>query len=579
MMATAGADPGLTTASKPASAGAKRSLVFSYEGKEQPVKFYEGTPPQNILRLALKLFALDVPIDDVGCLDEDDDPIVFEPSCMPNGCRVFLRLGIETADEKRPSRHSCDDATPLGLLAIIDNEVPYKDALMACTEKELKAIFDDNKAIFDDSRHSSFRAMVDTALLKLSESCFYEALNTLLRDYEAKVRQAEKPSWAVDVKSGDCIVVSLQANDDRNCRFVKWTWSRDRDCLAAWIIDQGTGNWDVFAVDQVIKCVRCRVKMEPSAAPSDAIDLLNSGRRVTDEDVFHILEHFPFQLSSRQIGCDKFRALSLGLLWVRNHADVSANGSLHPALTQVLNRWARQQLPDDFHYTTLYVTKDFPPEARHRDKKNVGCAAARSLGKFKGGQLRHWPEDDKVRALDDDLGEPTTYDGSKFEVMDLGKAHEVAPYSGRRYGFICFTPRASPSSQQREKLEALGFPILAVPRKRNARTEAEAAGTVKRRRKALKDGDVAVEPPPHPAQASSSPSSWKGFFPGPMPWKEAWPKLEEQGWRVEHRFQGHLRPYYFPPGIKMGEGRNRRDYFDSKKTVLRYVCKDSEELN
>ncbi len=72
---------------------AKKMLVFYYGGCAQNIKFYEGTPAEEILKLALARFGLeDEKCKDIFFIDEDGDPLVFSPSNMPSGCKIYLQL-------------------------------------------------------------------------------------------------------------------------------------------------------------------------------------------------------------------------------------------------------------------------------------------------------------------------------------------------------------------------------------------------------------------------------------------------------------------------------------------------------
>ena len=120
-------------------------------------------------------------------------------------------------------------------------------------------------------------------------------------------------------------------------------------------------------------------------------------------------------------------------------------------------------------FVAVYITKNFPLEARHRDVSNRGKVQAwRTLGHFTGGQLMHWPADAGGDAAGEELKslrleDADVYDGHKWVALDLGKAHEVMPYQSQmqsRYGLIAYTPDcieiAKPEVVQ--ELTKLGFP-------------------------------------------------------------------------------------------------------------------------
>ena len=77
----------------------------------------------------------------------------------------------------------------------------------------------------------------------------------------------------------------------------------------------------------------------------------------------------------------------------------------------------------------------------HRDAFNAGPSVLMVLGDFTGGCVHYWPDDNKTTSekhLRDSV-EPEVLD-TKMNTMMLDgcRAHEVAPFKGRRYSLVFF---------------------------------------------------------------------------------------------------------------------------------------------
>ena len=119
---------------------------------------------------------------------------------------------------------------------------------------------------------------------------------------------------------------------------------------------------------------------------------------VTETDVLRLLDGVSFPDSERN-GVT-VHALNIGMVKPRGEQVVTSSAFTrdNPVVAQRLVRWARETIRidvgDHFQFIGLYITKDFPLEARHRDVHNHGQAQAwRTIGDFIGGQLWHWPKD------------------------------------------------------------------------------------------------------------------------------------------------------------------------------------------
>lgn len=72
----------------------KKSIVFYYQSTAQVVKYYPGTSIPAILGVVLKRFSLadECTIDDLEVLDEDGDPVAFDPAALPNGVKLYVQV-------------------------------------------------------------------------------------------------------------------------------------------------------------------------------------------------------------------------------------------------------------------------------------------------------------------------------------------------------------------------------------------------------------------------------------------------------------------------------------------------------
>ena len=70
----------------------------------------------------------------------------------------------------------------------------------------------------------------------------------------------------------------------------------------------------------------------------------------------------------------------------------------YPALTKVLNLYARSKCSNDFEWTTITVNDGFA-SARHRDSGNAGLSFIKTVGDYEGGDLFAWPSDDGRKTL------------------------------------------------------------------------------------------------------------------------------------------------------------------------------------
>ena len=191
----------------------------------------------------------------------------------------------------------------------------------------------------------------------------------------------------------------------------------------------------------------------------------------SDDDIISLLDslHFP---ESHRAGTI-VKALNIGVVKPRGSAmvELSSFTRNNPETVKRLIRWAQLTIvqacgPQDF--AGLYITKQFPLEARHRDTNNRGRKQIwRAIGVFNGGELMHWPKDAGGDTISDDLKylkkeDANTYDGKSWTVLDLTRAHEVADYDGHRYGLICYVPASIDTCRADviKQIIDMGFPYV-----------------------------------------------------------------------------------------------------------------------
>jgi len=187
-----------------------------------------------------------------------------------------------------------------------------------------------------------------------------------------------------------------------------------------------------------------------------ASEILERGDRIRDKDVVSILELWNFRKNTKRKnvlpeGKHFVSSEMLGLTKIRiyNRFVVAANTRKFPLVTKLLCRFLDDNPPKGleigtrFPFTTVCINKDYAA-TRHRDKNNVGMTVLRGLGNYRGGQVKHWPQDPGRRKLPDvaqlAADEAVVIDTKHHSVcMDSTQAHEVMPFSGKRYSLVYFT--------------------------------------------------------------------------------------------------------------------------------------------
>jgi len=187
-----------------------------------------------------------------------------------------------------------------------------------------------------------------------------------------------------------------------------------------------------------------------------ASEILERGGRVCDKDVVSILELWKFRRNTKRsnvlpVGKQFVYSEMLGLTKIRmyNSFVVAANTRKFPLVTKLLCKFLDDNPPKGlevgtrFPFTTVCINKDYAAK-RHRDNNNIGMTVFRGLGDYTGGQVKHWPWDPGRQQLPDvndlALEEARVLDTKRRTVcVDSTKAHEVMPFSGKRYSLVYFT--------------------------------------------------------------------------------------------------------------------------------------------
>merc|ERR1712137_154992 len=109
---------------------------------------------------------------------------------------------------------------------------------------------------------------------------------------------------------------------------------------------------------------------------------------------------------------------------------------------------------EKFPFTSINVNKAYNGRL-HRDGNNVGPSILKAFGKFTGGELNYYPNDDRSRKLEDlPKSDRVTVDVHKNLLLFNGqRAHEVNSFKGERYSLVFFTaPRVQKATAKDRKV-------------------------------------------------------------------------------------------------------------------------------
>jgi hypothetical protein len=114
---------------------------------------------------------------------------------------------------------------------------------------------------------------------------------------------------------------------------------------------------------------------------------------------------------------------------------------------KLICRWLKDNAPGDYEqeFPFTSINLNFAYNARlHRDARNVGPSLLRAVGKFKGGRLVYYPEDNKVLNIGQLKSLPSKHRISldisrKFCLIDGNRAHGVEDFTGERFSVVFFS--------------------------------------------------------------------------------------------------------------------------------------------
>jgi len=193
------------------------------------------------------------------------------------------------------------------------------------------------------------------------------------------------------------------------------------------------------------------LRLAADCAASEVLaELDTSGRRIADRDLKKVLDLWAFRKNESRLnvfpeGKTWVYSDTLGLVKDRKGAFITTTPTKdYPSVMILLARWLKERRPaelsDDFPFTTISLNFGYAAK-RHRDAGNVGPSMIKAFGKFKGGRLRYWPDDDKELALenlrDDDKVVLDITQG--LALFDGNRAHEVEPFQGERFSLVFFS--------------------------------------------------------------------------------------------------------------------------------------------
>ena len=183
-----------------------------------------------------------------------------------------------------------------------------------------------------------------------------------------------------------------------------------------------------------------------------AEEMLAAGCAIGDDKMLRVLRHWKFSENTSRLNVMPRDAVyvesdTLGLVSTRQGVVTASRlTKRYPAVFQFLSSWVRQAFPltPCFAFTSVNVNYNYAARV-HRDSGNSGPSLTRSFGKFTGGALNYWGEDDGSLTLEllERQCAPTVLDTSKALVLfDGRRAHAVEPFAGERYSLVFFCTSA-----------------------------------------------------------------------------------------------------------------------------------------
>jgi len=195
------------------------------------------------------------------------------------------------------------------------------------------------------------------------------------------------------------------------------------------------------------------LRMKRTIAEGHAKEILaeraQSQRKLTDDDVLTVLRSWGFRKNITRLnvapdGAKFVLSDTMGLVADRTGGINPTRYTLaYPNCSKVLCDYLSDHLPAEFSkftFTSINVNKNYAGR-RHRDGNNVGPSVIKAFGKYKGGQLQYFPNDNRALQLED-LPESDKVDldlSSNMALFDGRRAHQVKPFEGERYSLVWFT--------------------------------------------------------------------------------------------------------------------------------------------
>jgi len=138
----------------------------------------------------------------------------------------------------------------------------------------------------------------------------------------------------------------------------------------------------------------------------------------------------------------------------------------YPNVTKLVCDFLTENLPQkeipEFSFTGININKNYAGK-RHRDGNNVGPSIIKAVGKFTGGNLNYYPNDDRALELEDlPASDRVSINLQRdWALFDGRRAHEVDPFKGDRISLVYFTcPRNDRvDAKTKAAMVKCGFPL------------------------------------------------------------------------------------------------------------------------
>lgn len=217
------------------------------------------------------------------------------------------------------------------------------------------------------------------------------------------------------------------------------------------------------------------LRMKRTIAEARAKDILSaravSGAKLTEDDVLSVLQKWGFRKNITRLnvapeGASFVFSDTMGLVADRKGNIMPTRYTLaYPNVSKVLCDYLHDHLPESigkFTFTSINVNKNYAGR-RHRDGNNVGPSVIKAFGKFTGGLLEYFPNDNRKMQLEDlPESDKVKLDLAKnMALFDGRRAHQVQPFKGERFSLVWFTcPRNDRAgAKERAGMQACGFAL------------------------------------------------------------------------------------------------------------------------